>query len=434
MHLSKRITSPSTKQFAYRMSDNDRGSGYDINKYASEAIGILQANLAKNLATLREAAESGTSNTDVPPSVSQTIQVSPIDTDTVYEYLNTFDVSANTETDMALWKTDPYHFRTVHLTMQALTKMLTHVVSGGSLEVMGMLLGCYRGNDLFILDCFPLPVAGTESRVDPQNDSYEFMLQYLTKLRESGLRREQVIGWYHSHPGFGCWLSGIDVQTQKLHQGFEDPYVAIVVDPIKSIREGKIDIGAFRTFHETHVVKSMDGADDEKLGWHSKDYYQLDVKLLLNDLDRDILARLEDNMPQYTKLVVPENENVIDTICEVRSGVPDAEYHAIQVWKRFNSLFESVSLDTLRAKHSSIDCAESIDQLSMYSSGIDIKMTNYNVALGRASNPIRGDKKHNEEQDIKLELAEIGSQMDTITIQELRKLLVKRAQYKLFSD
>ena len=22
-----------------------------------------------------------------------------------------------------------------------------------------------------------------------------------------------VIGWYHSHPGYGCWLSGIDVST-----------------------------------------------------------------------------------------------------------------------------------------------------------------------------------------------------------------------------
>ena len=24
-----------------------------------------------------------------------------------------------------------------------------------------------------------------------------------------------VVGWYHSHPGFGCWLSGVDVNTQQ---------------------------------------------------------------------------------------------------------------------------------------------------------------------------------------------------------------------------
>ena len=24
-----------------------------------------------------------------------------------------------------------------------------------------------------------------------------------------------VVGWYHSHPGYGCWLSGVDVNTQQ---------------------------------------------------------------------------------------------------------------------------------------------------------------------------------------------------------------------------
>jgi COP9 signalosome complex subunit 5 len=42
------------------------------------------------------------------------------------------------------------------------------------------------------------------------------------------------VGWYHSHPSFGCWLSGIDVNTQELFQMSADPFLAIVVDPIKS--------------------------------------------------------------------------------------------------------------------------------------------------------------------------------------------------------
>ena len=28
---------------------------------------------------------------------------------------------------------------------------------------------------------------------------------------------ENICGWYHSHPGYGCWLSGIDVQTQMTY-------------------------------------------------------------------------------------------------------------------------------------------------------------------------------------------------------------------------
>ena len=29
-------------------------------------------------------------------------------------------------------------------------------------------------------------------------------------------RMENVVGWYHSHPGFGCWLSSVDVNTQDV--------------------------------------------------------------------------------------------------------------------------------------------------------------------------------------------------------------------------
>lgn len=42
-------------------------------------------------------------------------------------------------------------------------------------------------------------------------------------------RLENVVGWYHSHPGYGCWLSGIDVNTQLTNQQFQDPFVAVVV-------------------------------------------------------------------------------------------------------------------------------------------------------------------------------------------------------------
>ena len=88
-----------------------------------------------------------------------------------------------------------------------------------------------------------------------------------------------VVGWYHSHPGFGCWLSGVDINTQQVvydlttafwsdtialllgddsHgatlicwrfvQSFEQlnpRAVAVVVDPIQSVK-GKVVIDAFR--------------------------------------------------------------------------------------------------------------------------------------------------------------------------------------------
>ena len=54
-----------------------------------------------------------------------------------------------------------------------------------------------------------------------------------------------VVGWYHSHPGFGCWLSGVDVNTQQSFEALNARAVAVVVDPIQSVK-GKVVIDAFR--------------------------------------------------------------------------------------------------------------------------------------------------------------------------------------------
>ena len=58
-------------------------------------------------------------------------------------------------------------------------------------------------------------------------------------------RPEVVVGWYHSHPGFGCWLSGVDINTQQSFEQLNPRAVAVVVDPIQSVK-GKVVIDAFR--------------------------------------------------------------------------------------------------------------------------------------------------------------------------------------------
>ena len=62
-------------------------------------------------------------------------------------------------------------------------------------------------------------------------------------LRNS--RHETVVGWYHSHPGFGCWLSSVDINTQQSFEQLTPRAVAVVVDPIQSVK-GKVVIDAFR--------------------------------------------------------------------------------------------------------------------------------------------------------------------------------------------
>jgi COP9 signalosome complex subunit 5 len=105
---------------------------------------------------------------------------------------------------------------------------------------------------MIVMDAFAVPVEGTETRVNAVNEGYEYMVEYQTKSRDTG-RLENIIGWYHSHPGYGCWLSGIDVNTQKLNQSFQDPFLAVVIDPNRTVAAGRVEIGAFRTYPENYI-------------------------------------------------------------------------------------------------------------------------------------------------------------------------------------
>lgn len=149
------------------------------------------------------------------------------------------------------------------------------------------------------MDAFALPVEGTETRVTALDEGYEYMVGYQTTCDASG-RVEPVVGWYHSHPGYGCWLSGIDVSTQMTHQQHEDPYLAIVVDPVRTMAAGKVEIGAFRTYPPNY--KPPESRDSEyqtiplekieDFGVHANQYYPLDVSFFKSSLDSHLLALL----------------------------------------------------------------------------------------------------------------------------------------------
>lgn len=75
-------------------------------------------------------------------------------------------------------------------------------------------------------------------------------------LKQTG-RPEMVVGWYHSHPGFGCWLSSVDINTQQSFESLNQRAVAVVVDPIQSVR-GKVVIDAFRLINPQMLMMGQE--------------------------------------------------------------------------------------------------------------------------------------------------------------------------------
>jgi len=154
------------------------------------------------------------------------------------------------------------------------------------------------------MDSFPLPVEGTETRVNAGNEANEFMCSHIDAC-EKVSRPENVCGWYHSHPGYGCWLSGIDVGTQTLYQKHQEPFIAIVIDPKRTKSAGKVEIGCFRVFPESYIQQmEKQGSKDsssksmipqEKMqdfGLHANKYYQLEHSFFKSRLDSQILESL----------------------------------------------------------------------------------------------------------------------------------------------
>ncbi|PWN52586.1 Mov34-domain-containing protein [Violaceomyces palustris] len=201
----------------------------------------------------------------------------------------------------APWKKDPHFFKTVRISSVALIKMVMHARSGGIYEIMGLMQGKIdvENQTIYVMDAFALPVQGTETRVNAANEANEFMVQYIDSSKRVG-RLENAIGWYHSHPGYGCWLSGIDVNTQMTNQQYQDPFVAVVIDPNRTISAGKVDIGAFRTYPPNYrppdaapsEYQSIPLNKIEDFGVHANSYYPLKVEHFKSSLDDQLLSLL----------------------------------------------------------------------------------------------------------------------------------------------
>ncbi|KAH9918226.1 Mov34-domain-containing protein [Epithele typhae] len=134
-------------------------------------------------------------------------------------------------------------------------EMLKHGRAGVPMEVMGLMLGEFVDEyTVQVIDVFAMPQSGTT--VSVESVDHVFQQKMVDMLKQTG-RSEMVVGWYHSHPGFGCWLSSVDINTQQSFEQLDRRSVAVVVDPIQSVK-GKVVIDAFRLINPAMVLQGLE--------------------------------------------------------------------------------------------------------------------------------------------------------------------------------
>lgn len=217
---------------------------------------------------------------------------------------------------------------------------------GNPIEVMGMLMGRpdpSTPRTFVVTDAFPLPIEGFETRVvADDSDVVNHMIALGECLEHS--RKEKFMGWYHSHPfdvgdHSHCFLSQTDLSTQLQWQRAEDPhgnpFVAIVVDPLRSIHTGTPSLKAFRAYPpEYNSPIENECPSSEVITEESKRlelwgscwsrYYELGIEYYMSSHARKVLGQLTDEY-LWIRSLTTTNEEVKkeypERISKIKKGV-----------------------------------------------------------------------------------------------------------------
>ncbi|NOX55786.1 MAG: hypothetical protein GXP27_15365 [Planctomycetes bacterium] len=111
-------------------------------------------------------------------------------------------------------------------------RILKHAAENLSVEVGGVLVGrWFRDEDgPFVVVSASIRAEATDSKFAEVTFTHESWAR-INREMDTRYSDQQIVGWYHSHPGFGIFLSERD---EFIHQHFfSDPgQIALVVDPI----------------------------------------------------------------------------------------------------------------------------------------------------------------------------------------------------------
>ena len=123
----------------------------------------------------------------------------------------------------------------IYLDRRAYDAIFRHGAVNPKREVVGILLGNVSEEST---DRYRVDIVGiVKSDSAPGNQTQaQFTHEVWLQLVESAQREypsQKVVGWYHTHPGFGAFMSDDDVNSHRV--AFSHPWhVAAVCDPIKN--------------------------------------------------------------------------------------------------------------------------------------------------------------------------------------------------------
>ncbi|MFX1450914.1 MAG: Mov34/MPN/PAD-1 family protein [Promethearchaeota archaeon] len=173
----------------------------------------------------------------------------------------------------------------------AIEKIIAHATEfvdfekSSNLEVIGLIKGYLRTKDeLVINDAYRIR-EGDETHVSFTDDDYAHFCTI--PLNEE--KKEFLVGWYHSHPGFGIFLSPTDLQTHALSFQISNPnLISLIFDPIRFINQKELmekkqlNLTIIEIYHNCFGLFRIRNVSN----LYNLDYYKLDWVLLERESGR----------------------------------------------------------------------------------------------------------------------------------------------------
>ncbi len=169
-----------------------------------------------------------------------------------------------------------------HIVLHATRFANTKVPMDAWKEVYGFLIGTVDNGRVLVKKAVPM-AHGSSVEVEFTDDHYIKSAQIDSWAAE---RNMFIVGWYHSHPGLGLFLSSTDITNQLGYQGPNPDAVAIVFDHTKGTEPDhpgfevfKLDNPDLGTMSDFHSIRwEIEEVDQEKF---LKTLYEMSERSLL---------------------------------------------------------------------------------------------------------------------------------------------------------
>ena len=141
----------------------------------------------------------------------------------------------------------------------------------------------------------------------------EALVQIAADLQKRDAR-ETIVGWAHTHPSYGCFLSGTDKSTQRTYQSLFSQAVALVIDPskyYKSSNQKDLEIKFFRLINDLDYQAIPFGIFYDNLTTHLANLVEFDIKWELPRLSSEEVKILHQKIHSIKSTSLLESDKLL---------------------------------------------------------------------------------------------------------------------------